>query len=99
MATHTITGYITYDGGYMPRGESPVSFSTYKPDAKYSPKTVVVREHSFTVDVPKDFDPRGQLVENLEEHKAQLRAEFAAKVVQIDRQIASLLALDNGVAA
>jgi hypothetical protein len=97
----TIDGFITatpirYGKG---KGGFDVSFSTYKPSAEYSPDTVVVREHSFEVDVDDKFDPRPGLVANLEEQKRLARAEFAKKVKEIDEQIQSLLAIENGSAA
>jgi len=93
----TITGYITAKPIKYgkDKGQFEVSFSTYKPSPTYSPDVVAICEHSFEVDVPDSFDPRPGLVANLEEHKRQVRAEFAAKVKEIDEQIQSLLAIEN----
>lgn len=93
---HTITGYITARpvryGEH--RGELEVSFSTYAPSAEYSPDTVIVRQHSFEVEVADEFDPRPGLVANLEEQKREVRAAFAKKVKDIDDRIQSLLAIE-----
>lgn len=56
---------------------------------------VTVQEHSFTVEVPDDFDPRPQMVVQLEAEKKKVRAEFQARVTQIDAQIQSLLAIEG----
>lgn len=98
---HTISGYITARSirHGVNKGKLEVSFSTYRPHAEYSPDTVVVREHSFEVEVEDRFDPRPGMVANLEEQKREVRAEFAKKVREIDEQIQSLLAIENMVEA
>ena len=65
------------------------AFSTYVP----------VMPHEFTVEVPADFDPRPGMVAALQEKKEKARAEFAALVVSIDRQINELLAIECEVSA
>ena len=55
---------------------------------------VFVKEHLTTVEVPDDFDPRPQQVAALEAEKQKARAEFHARVTEIDRQIQSLLAIE-----
>lgn len=55
---------------------------------------VKVQEHSFEVEVPDEFDPRPQMVENLEREKRKIEAEFQARVTQINAQIQSLLAIE-----
>lgn len=67
------------------------SFAAYEPSGA---DVTVVREHSFTVEVPADFDPRPGMVKALEEKKRQAHAEFAALVMQIDRQISELQAIE-----
>ena len=97
MAKHTIKGYITFNGGRVFSGESPIGFSQYKPSAKYSPEITVIRDHEFEVETPDNYDPRAHLVENLEEQKNALRAEFALKVKEIDRRIQSVMAIAHTV--
>lgn len=100
-AKHTITGFITATPIRYgkERGQLSISFSTYRPSAEFTPETVVVREHSFEVEVDEKFDARPALVANLEEQKRIARAEFAKKVKDLDAQIASLLAIENGSAS
>lgn len=56
---------------------------------------IFVKEHTTTVEVPDDFDPRPQQVAALEAAKQKARAEFQARVTEIDRQIQSLLAIEG----
>lgn len=98
MAKHTIKGFLTHTKS--PYDKKPeISFSTYRPSAEYFPHTVVIREHSFEADVADDFDPRPVMVATLEEKKRLVRAEFAKTVKDLDAQIASLLAIENGAAS
>ena len=95
MAKHTITGFITWQEN--PFSETPeVSFLTYDP-TKYDKESryprVVVREHSFEVEVPDSFDPRPGQIAVLEEQKQKLRAAFAASVMEIDKRISELQAI------
>ena len=55
---------------------------------------VFVTEHTTTVEVPDDFDPRPQQVAALEAAKQETRAEFQARITEIDRQIQSLMAIE-----
>lgn len=92
MATHEIKGFLTQTNY---RDTEPViGFSMYRPNPKYSPDTVVIREHSFEVDVSDDFDPRPSLIAALEEQKRQARVEFAAMVMKIDQRISELQAIE-----
>jgi hypothetical protein len=54
---------------------------------------VVVAQTSFEVHIPDDFDIRPHQVAALEKKKRDVRAQFAAKVKEIDDQINSLLAI------
>ena len=56
---------------------------------------VFVKEHTTTVEVPSDFDPRPQQIAALEAAKQKARAEFQARITEIDRQIQSLLAIEG----
>lgn len=56
---------------------------------------VFVKEHTTTVEVPDDFDPRPLQVVALEAEKQKARAEFQARITQIDRQIQSLMAIEG----
>ena len=56
---------------------------------------IFVKEHTTTVEVPDDFDPRPQQIAALEAAKQKARAEFQARITEIDRQIQSLLAIEG----
>lgn len=56
---------------------------------------VWMREQSFTVEVPDNFDPRPSMVASLRAEKKRTQALFAAKVKEIDARINSLLAIEN----
>lgn len=100
MKTKTvkITGYVIHDAEKLdaeiyPKG--PFSFSMYKPSLGYSPRCTIVQEHTFEVKIPADYDPRANLVSNLQAQKEKARADFAALVVSLDRQINELLAIEG----
>ena len=56
---------------------------------------IFVKEHTTKVEVPDDFDPRPQQIAALEAAKQKARAEFQARITEIDRQIQSLLAIEG----
>jgi hypothetical protein len=93
--TVTVSGWIGFDAfrAQHPAAfpEGPWTFTTYKPGGN---DTVPVREHSFTAEVPADFDPRPGMVEALQAKKRQLQAEFTKSVTDIERQISELQALE-----
>lgn len=99
--TVQIHGYIVFD---TMRARHPdiwpdggFCFQCYESSDK---DQVLVREEVLTLEVPADFDPRPGMVVALEKEKLRLRAEFAASVINIDRQINELLAIEcSGVAA
>ncbi|MCC2632143.1 MAG: hypothetical protein K0S48_29 [Ramlibacter sp.] len=94
---HTIKGYITAEPiNYGEnKGKLAVSFTTYRPCAEFSPSTVVVREHTFEVDVADNFDCRPGTIANLEKEKERIRNEAATKVMQLDDWIGRLQAIEN----
>lgn len=100
MSKHQITGFITYRTvPWMPTPE--IDFTTFDPrkisDTSYP--RLVVREHSFEVEVSDDFDPRPQQVAALQAEKQKLRAAFAKRITELDDGIAKLLAIGNEVSA
>lgn len=56
---------------------------------------IFVKEVQSTFDVPDDFDPAAAQVALLEAEKQKARAEFQARITEIDRQIQSLLAIEH----
>lgn len=97
MKTKTIEikGWIVHDAhrARLPSiyGE-PWEFRHFEPSPES--ENVAVQPHTITVEIPADFDPRPSMVKALEAQKEKARAEFAARVVELDRQINELLALE-----
>jgi hypothetical protein len=60
---------------------------------------VTVQPHSFEVDVPDNFDPRPAMVKKLEAERERVRADFAARITEIDSQIRNLLAIESNAEA
>jgi hypothetical protein len=89
-------GHIYWTQNY--KGETVYKFEEYdrrswakEPNEK---PYVWIREHTAEFEVPEEFDPRPAIVADLEAEKVRMRAEFAAKVVEIDKRISQLLALE-----
>lgn len=76
------------------KGDTGFSLQSFDP-TPYTTEKVVVKQQVFEVEVPDNFDPRPQMVKALQEKKEKARKEFADKVMQIDAQINSLLALEH----
>jgi hypothetical protein len=95
----TIKGFVTYRAPLWAGAEPKIEFYTYDP-AQYGNKDkVIVREHSFEVEVPDDFDPRPQMVANIDAEITKARAEFTARVTELQEQKQRLLAIENTVDA
>jgi hypothetical protein len=60
---------------------------------------IFVGTAEVTFDVPDDFDPRPAQVKALEAKERELRAQFAAAVTDIQRQISQLQAIEHSEAA
>lgn len=90
-----IKGFIVY-GCYEHEarcGDEPYfSFKDYEPSGE---SFVTVRPETLSLEVPDDFDPRPEMVERLKAEKERIKAEFQARVTQIDAQIQSLLAIET----
>ena len=97
-----IKGYIIQQR-YTWEPEATITFTTqdYKtnPSSSEHIKIAVICAHEFEVETPDDFDPRPQQVAALEVAKQKLRAEFAARVNEIERQISELTCLEADFAA
>ena len=63
----------------------------FKAWANYVP----ICAHTVEADIPDDFDPRPGMIEVLQEERKRAHANFAAKVMEIDQCINSLLAIEN----
>lgn len=92
MSKHIIDGFITWrHDTWMDHPE--IDFLTYDPKLAGS-DAVVVRPHSFEVEVPDDFDPRPAQIAALREKREKAAATFSAYVAEIDASIAKLLAIE-----
>lgn len=76
-------------------GQLVYSFADYD-RTQYDSDLVQVREYTLEADVPDEFDPRPGIVANLRREKQKLQAECAAKLTDLEAQIQSLLAIENG---
>jgi hypothetical protein len=87
----SIKGYVTYSDPIWAE-EPAYSFYTFDP-SEYS-NLVIVMQHTFEVEIPDDFDPRPGQIAALKAQKERVQAEFSKRVMDIDTQINSLLALE-----
>ena len=89
---HQIDGFITYRRcKYTDKDE--ISFLPYDP-TPYSSDKVVIRAHSIEVEVDDSFDPRPQQVAALDEQIQKTRAEFTARITELQEQKAKLLCIE-----
>jgi len=88
----TIKGYIGWGKPWRKEAHG-FGFTSFEPSN--IPGHVTVRQETIEIEVPDDFDPRPGLVDQLKKQKEEARAEFAARVVEIDRQINELMALEH----
>jgi len=92
-----IKGFIVHQQwAWEEKGE--ITFRTYDPRLATGKEThrvvAVIQEHEFEVETPDDFDPRPQQVQALEKEMQKVRADFAARVTEIERQISTLTCLE-----
>jgi hypothetical protein len=96
MSKHTINGHIYWQmNKYL---EAPrITFSEYdkrqwEEDSRDG--CVHIKEHSFEVEVPDDFDPRPQQVAALDAEIKKTRAEMHRRINDLQEQKARLLAIE-----
>lgn len=101
MKTITIPGFIYAEqpeswqhGDANIIGGVSYRFSTYNSD-----KPGKVCPIKLTFDLPEKFNPVEGFVKNLEAEKQKVRADFQARITEIDRQINQLLAIEMTEAA
>ena len=102
MAKHTIKGWLYFkaEPRFSLTGEPEVTFLPFAPKNVTSETWgVPVREHSIEVEIPDDFDPRPQQVAALDEEINRVRAEFTARINQLQEQKQRLLAIEFSEAA
>lgn len=93
MSKHTIKGYIVYET-WTDETTGKYKFQSYKPITCDNYTQVPVCEHELTFDMPEGFDPRPGQIERLQELKQKVRAEFSARITEIEQQISKLQAID-----
>jgi hypothetical protein len=94
MTKHTINGFVTWQK-YEWEDKPTIGFYDFDPGPPTDPHSrVVVCAHSFEVGVPDNFDPREKQVAGLVAEKQKARAEFAARITELDAQINKLLCLE-----
>lgn len=97
MAKITQKVFVHYDTDRdTPRDWSRWVLLQYK--SSYG-NNVYVGTAEVTFEVPDDFDPRPAQIKVLEAKRAELNAQFAAAVTEINRQISQLQAIEHTEAA
>ena len=97
--TITIEGTVFFDTDSIEhRWTSPYKFFAGMQREAFSTYIPIV-SHTFTVEIPADFDPRPTQIEALEAKRKELQAQFAAAVTEINRQISQLQAIEYTEAA
>jgi hypothetical protein len=97
MSKHTIKGWLYYRAAskYSKSGEPVIYFLPFSPEvATRDTWGVPVCEHSIEVEIPDDFDPRPQQIAALDEQINKVRAEFTARINELQDQKARLLAIE-----
>jgi len=92
MAKHTIKGYLTWEQWHW-EATGKVSFQTWEPDADSEHRSLI-REHSIEVEIEDDFDPRPQKIAALDEQIKKTRAEFSARITELQEQKSRLLCIE-----
>lgn len=92
-----IKGFIVQQQ-YQWETKASITFTTHdhaaNPIACEYQVTAVICPHEFEVETPDNFDPRPQQVAALKAKQQKVRAEFAARIVELDRQISELTCLE-----
>jgi uncharacterized protein YlxW (UPF0749 family) len=96
MSKHTVTVWVTYKAGYREGVEPTIRFVEWELKTAEDMKLwgVPVRQQSFEVDIPDNFDPRAPMLTGLQAELQKTRDEFAAKVAKLNEQIARLQAIE-----
>ena len=94
MTKTVISGFITYEQTVY-SNEPDISFTLYDPrESSALQRRVVIREHSFEIETPANFDPRPSVIANLRAAATQARAEFEKRITEINREISNLQAIE-----
>ena len=98
MAKHTIKGYlwhVTFDKS----DDVLVVFNDSRSMDKVNPNWALIREQSFEVEVPDDFDPRPQKIAALEQQLKDDAAAYQKRVTDTRRRLSELTAIEYVEAA
>ena len=60
---------------------------------------ITVMPFSIEVEIPDDFDPRAKQIELLRTKEQEVRAEFAKRITDIQREISKLTAIESSAEA
>ena len=94
----TVKGFVFWKKGYQEEGVFELlPWDCRELDETNRSGRVFVKEHTTEIEVPDDFDPRPLQVAALEAEKQKARAEFHARVTEIDQQIQNLLTIEHEV--
>jgi hypothetical protein len=89
------TRHFDYKTAKFVEGPEYLFHSTDNLSGEHFKDYVLICPHEIIVEIPDGFDPRAQLVQNLETEKKRLKAEFGRRVAQIEREIQTYLAIEN----
>ena len=67
--------------------------------SKLGGKYIYAGTSKLVITLPENFDPRDGAVKALEKQKQQIKAEFQARITEIERQISQFQAITNEVKA
>lgn len=98
MSTITVKGALYFDTSKHARLCWGTEYRWHPGPPKSFGDYIAVCPHDLTVDIG-DFDPRPDQIKQLEEQRAELRAKFAQAVMEIDRRISELQAIEYSEAA
>ena len=97
MSKHTLTGWLYYKAAskYSKTDDPVITFLPFSPQhATPDCWGVPVREHSIEVEIADDFDPRPLQVKALDAEMNKVRAEFTARINELQAQKNKLLCLE-----
>jgi hypothetical protein len=99
MAQITQTVFVHYDTDRSCEALGWQRWTLDRHEWKSDKERIFVGTAEVTFEVPDDFDPRPTQVKALQARELALRAQFAAAVTEIQRQISQLQALEHTEAA
>jgi hypothetical protein len=88
---HTIAGWIAQSIPDDITDQPTITFLGYKPSGEYY---VGVCEHTLVVEIPDDFDPRPAMLASVDKKIEEARAEFTARLTELQDRRNRLLALE-----